>query len=139
MAVLQGDDFVLYVETTTPGTFVVVNDISEFSKSVTRDSSQVRVFARATPYVVTGGRNATYTATGFFNPTDPGQQRLRDMEAVDTPVKIRLLYDGTNGFTQEVKVTSYDYGASAEPGLQTYGFDLEANADAVIVGTGPIL
>lgn len=138
MSVLQGSDFLLHVETATPTTYIVVNDMNSFSKSGSRDTTKTAVFARTTPYSSTAPKEASYDVSGLFNPTDAGQQRLRDMEAANTPVKIKVMFDGINGFTQEVKVSSFEYSASPE-GFQEYGFELQANADAVIVGTGPIL
>lgn len=138
MAVLQGSDFLLHVETAVAATYVIVNDMNSFSKSGSRDTARTPVFGRATPYTSTAPKEATYDVGGLFNPTDPGQIRLREAEANNTPIKIKVMYDGVNGFTQEVKVSSFEYSATPE-GFQEYGFEFAANADAVIVGTGPIM
>jgi hypothetical protein len=138
MAVIQGDQFMLEVETAVPATYVVVNDMNAFSKSSQRNSQTFPVFQRATPHSVAGPREQTYTFSGYLNPTDAGQLRLFAMEAANTTVKIRVTHDGTNGFTQLVRITTYTYDADPE-NLQEVSFECTADDTAVIQGTGPLL
>lgn len=136
MSVQLGDVFCLEVWNGI-GAYLVVNDMNAFSKSSTRSTTKVAVFKRALPHTVAAARDVSYTVSGFLNPTDAGQNRLRAMEAADTADNIRVTHDGTNGFVQQVKVTELSFDADPET-LQEYGFSFEAEATAVIEGTGPI-
>src|SRR5688572_14556010 len=117
MPVMNGKDLDVFIETATPGTFIAVNDMNTFGKSVTKSVDRFPVFMRGTPYAVPGAREATYTMEGYLNTDDPGQLRLFALEAGDLAGKIKVMFDGTNGFSQEVKVSSYSYDAEPE-GLQ---------------------
>lgn len=132
-----GEDFEAHVETTTPGTFELIGDMNNFSKNVSREQQTFPVFGRATPYGIPGARESSYTLSGFLS-TDAGQERLRTLEQSDSVVKIKILWDGTNGFTQDCRVGTVSIDATPE-GLQEISFELSAVADAVIVGTGPLL
>lgn len=132
----HGDKFMLEVK--DGAAYLVVHDMNSFGKSSDRSVTKVPVFQRALPHIVASARDQSYTVSGFLNGTDPGQVKLRAHEAADTQGEIRVTFDGTNGFTQPVKVTSFTFDADPE-GLQEHGFTLEADGDAVIAGTGPIL
>jgi hypothetical protein len=133
----HGDQFMFEVDDGGAG-YYVVNDMNAFSKNSDRSVTKVAVFQRALPHIVASARDQGYTLSGFLNGTDNGQNRLRAAELADEQVTIRVTHDGTNGFTQPVKVISYTYDADPE-GLQEHGFSLEADGDAVIAGSGPLL
>lgn len=143
MPVVAGADFLARVQTaaasgTTPATYAVIADMNSFSRGRSRDVNTYPVFGRMTPHSMPGAREMTFSLSGFLNTNDPGQNRLRQAEAADVPVIVQVLFDGTNGFEQRVRVGSLDHGADPE-GLQTHGFELTADGDPVQIGTGPIL
>jgi len=137
MPAFMGADFELHVETSTPDTYILVADLNSFSRNTSRDNQTFPVFGSSIAYVIPGAREVTYTAAGFLS-TDAGQERLRTVEQSDTPVKIKVLWDGANGFTQEVRVSSTTQDATPE-GLQEVSYEFAATAAAVIVGTGPLV
>lgn len=133
----HGDQLDIQVDDGAAGWYDV-NDMNAFSKNSDRSVTKVPVFMRTLPHIVASSRDQGFTISGFLNGSDDGQNRLRAAEAADTSVTIRVLFDGTNGFQQDVKVISFTYDADPE-GLQEHGFTLEADGDATIVGTGPLL
>lgn len=138
MAFKTGSEFMIEVQL-GDASWVLVNDMNSFSKQGQRNTNTFPVFQRATPYTVAAGaKEQTYTISGLFNPGDAGQARLLAQEAANAAVSIRITWDGTNGFTQSVKCTSYTHDATPED-PQEISFEFSAEADAVIVGTGPIL
>lgn len=137
MAVFEGADFVLMAETAVPGTYVNVADMDNFDDGTDAPVQEFPVFG-GTKYLIPGARAITFTASGFYNPTDAGQALLLAAEKDRDNIKIKVMYDGTNGYTIEVKVQSRKFNAKAE-GLQTIAFDMLAQAASVVVGTGPAI
>jgi hypothetical protein len=134
-----GEDFtVLVASIAVPGTFVAVGDINSYRRGSSRDETRRAVFGRTLPYIIPGRRDQTMEFGGFLNLTDAGQQILRSAEANNTEVIVKVLFDGTNGFTQQGKVASFSHEASPED-LQPHSFVIAPSAAAVIEGTGPIL
>lgn len=133
----HGDQLTIQVDDGVGG-WLDVNEMNSISKNSDRSVTKVPVFMRTIPHVVAAARDQGYTISGFLNGSDAGQQRLRTAEAADEQVIIKILFDGTNGFTQPVKVVSFTYDADPE-GLQEHGFTFESDGDAVIEGSGPVL
>jgi hypothetical protein len=137
MAVFRGDQFMLEVNTSTTATptWVVVADMNSFSKSSQRNNQTFPVFQRSLPHSITGPREQTYSVSGYFNPADPGQQKLFSSEQSNSIVQIRVTHNGTDGFTQNVRVGTYTYDADPE-GLQEVSFEFAADDASVVVGDG---
>jgi hypothetical protein len=139
MAPVLGEDFEIHIETATPGTFVMIGAMNSYRRGSGRDEAIRKVFGRSLPYKIPGTRDQTMEVSGFLDLVDAGQIRARACEASQADVTIKVLFDGTaNGFTQLVKVRSFSHEAAPED-LQPHGFVFSPQADAVIVGTGPIL
>jgi hypothetical protein len=140
MPIQLGANFRLKVNTGTTGspTWTVVQDMNSIDRGSSRDTSRFPVFDKPLPHSIPGAREVTFTVGGFLNTDDAGQEALRDAEQTDTPVEIQVLFDGTNGFTQTVRVGTVNFSTSPE-GLQETGFEFSAQDAAVAVGTGPIL
>lgn len=75
---------------------------------------------------------------GAYDPDDAGQEALRAAARAKTPVTISSLYDGTNGFSVSVLVSSGEHGANADGSPQTQTFTLAPQGDYAEVGTGPL-
>lgn len=134
-----GEDFDLLVAAiATPTAFSAVNDTNTYRRGSSREAGRRSVFMRVVPYIVTGRRQQTMEFGGYLNLTDAGQALMRAAEMNNTDVVAKVLFDGTNGFTQQCKVTSFTHEASPDD-LQGITWVLDPVADPVIVGTGPIL
>lgn len=135
-----GDQVVIEVQDpAVPATWVPVNDMNRLSRRTGRTESQQRVFMKTRPYKSRSSRTTTHTVSGLFNDDDAGQQILRDAMEADTPVTLRFLHDGTNGFSQQFFVNNMTYDANPDPSaFQEDGFELSDNADPVVVAAGPI-
>lgn len=138
MAILLGEAFRLSVETVTPGTFVAVNGMDEWEQSGSATIDTFPSFGAATPLGIPTPTELTFTLSGFYDPTDAGQVRLRLIAQNRTTVVIKVLHDGTNGYTVEVRVGSRTVGASASGGPQTQSFEFAPSATPVVVGTGQL-
>lgn len=134
-----GEDFDLMVAAVaTPTAFSAVGDMNSYRRGSSRDEARRTVFMRTLPYIIPARKDQTMEFAGFLNLTDAGQILLRTAEANGTEVIVKVMFDGTNGFTQQGKVRSFSHEAAPED-LQGHGFVVTPTADAVIVGTGPIL
>lgn len=120
------------------GTYAPVSDLNSLSKNSTRNVSSFGVFGRSVAYSIPGTRDQTISLAGFVSVGDTGQGTLFTAEAGNTTAFIKIQLDGTNGFTQAVKVGSRTYTATPD-GLQALTFELTSAADPVILGTGPLL
>ncbi len=137
MGFVDGTNIILKVETAVADTFITVGGMDKFNYNTQRTSTKRPLFGAAA-HVTTGARERSFTVSGLVDITDAGQARLRAMELANTPVKIQILWDGTNGFTEEVKATNFTVDGSADGEVEG-GFNFDSNAAAVIAGTGPII
>ena len=132
--VLGGEDFVLYVETATPGTFIPVADMSRYRGSNARERARYPVF-NAAAHRTTGARTKTFSLEGFLNPADAGQNRIRNAENTDTVLKFRVLPDGINGFEITAQVNSTGHEADADDTtLQSFTAECEGTTDPTPYG-----
>lgn len=133
---IQGQDLIVKVEDpAAPGTFVAVENMNTLNKSKTRPVVTERVFGKAVPLRTEGTPDEPYTIGGFVTLADPGAKILLDAEKARTIVNVKILPDGTNGWTQKCYVHAYKYDAKPD-GYQPIAFDLVATDIAVAVGTG---
>lgn len=135
-----GADFEIYVldVSLSPDAYVPIDDMNNFQRSTSRDKQTFPVFMRALAHTIAGARGVTYTLSGFLDSDSDGQAILFAAEQNDTVVTIKVLWDGTNGFTQDVRVGSTSQNTTPE-GLQEASFELIADADPVVVGSGPLV
>lgn len=138
MAPVQGKDLRIKVESDTPATYLLVDYMNSYSRDTDKPVDTFPVFELATPPAIAGQRGQTFSISGLFDPASAGQNRLREQELADEVANLQILFDGTNGFSQDVEVNSMSHSASPE-GFQETGWECTADADAVIVGTGPLM
>lgn len=139
MPPVLGQDFTISVAAlATPTAFSPVGDMNSYRRGSSRDETRHSVFGRTLQYIIPGRRDQTMEIGGFLNLSDAGQILLRAAEAAKTDVIVKILFDGTNGFTQQCSVSSFTHEATPDD-LESHGFTLVPSADAVIAGTGPIL
>lgn len=139
MAPINGADMLINVETATPDTFVEVKDGRAWSGTLTSQSTTVAVFNRATKYTAASSTEEVYTLGWLLNLDDAGQIRVRSQARAQDATNFQFLYDGTNGFQQEMIIT--ERGASADPdgNLMEFTATLSANDVPTVVGTGSML
>ena len=77
MAIALGEDFLLEVETTTPGTFVPVLGMDEWEQNDSQTIDTFPTFGATTPLGIPTPPDISFSISGFFDPVDPGQVRLR--------------------------------------------------------------
>jgi hypothetical protein len=133
----NGADLVLMVETGTPTVYVAIADMDNFDDGADQNETQSPVFGNIV-YVSPGPRLVTLTMSGFRNNTDAGQLLLLAAEKARTEIRLKVLYDGVNGYTVLTRVKSRKGSAKPE-GLQTIAFDFLASAAAVAVAGGPAI
>jgi hypothetical protein len=137
-APLDGAPLTVEIETATPGVYVAINGVDKYSRRSSRASRKQSVFGQGNQVSSTGVLSETVTMSGITDIADPGILRLIAMKAGDLQGNVRVKFDGTNGYTQPVKVTSLDTDADPDD-FQTFSLNLETMAAAVLVGTGPIM
>lgn len=115
MAILSGGDFQLEVRTASgPDVWAVVGEMHTFNDDRRRAVSSFPVFNKSTPNRKIGQAEDTYSVEGYDDPADAGQAKLNTHADDGSLAHIRVTRDGTNGFVQDVYVTSKRYQASAE-------------------------
>lgn len=121
----------------TPGTFFDVTNMNAFDSQSSRAVRKERVFNKTQPLRSPSTvRDQSCTVGGLVSIADSGQGVLNAAELAGTTVKIKILVDGTNGFTVVAYVTSYKFGAKPDGSFESISYDLEYAADPVAVGTG---
>ena len=139
MAFQPGTDFRLLIETATPGTFVEILGLQVFDRDDSQTTTAHNSFGATTPFVTLDTPATSLTASGMFDPADPGQVLAFGHRSAGTAVDIQVLHDGTNGYTQEVRIGGATYGANADGSPQAIAFTFApTGATPVIEGTGPL-
>lgn len=139
MPPVSGGDLLISVAAiATPTVFSPVGDMNSYRRGSSRGETRHSVFGRTLQYIVPGRRDQTMEIGGFLTLADAGQVILRTAEANKTDVVIKILFDGTNGFTQQCSVSSFSHDANPDD-LENHGFTLVPSADATIIAAGPIL
>jgi hypothetical protein len=134
----NGADLVLQVEDpANPGAYLAISDMDNFDDSADQNEAEFPVFGNI-KYIVPAPRQVMLTMSGFRNITDPGQIALRAAEKARTEIRVKVMYDGVNGYTLLTRVKSRKGGAKPE-GLQTMAFDFIATAASVAVAGGPAI
>lgn len=118
-------------------TKILVNSVSRYAKRGSRPTTRTAVFQRATPLTLGGVREQSFTLTGILNPTDAGQLVLFTAEEGNVSCFVTVQPDGTNGFEQEVEITSNGHDADPDA-WQEITFECTGVGPRVIVGAGPI-
>jgi len=119
------------------GTYAPLSKMNQIGKTSTRNSTSEAVFMEADQIVTYGPRDQSWTLGGFIAAGDTGQDALNDAEASNDIVFIKVLYNGTDGFSQAVRVGTITIGLTPT-GVPTITYALASAAPAVIVGDGPL-
>ncbi len=128
---LLGEDLIISVEDpNSPGTYVEVTNMDNYSRTSTREVKSTRVFNKTRP-IKTPSRitDDAFQISGLNTPADEGQTILKTAEEAGTSVVLRVLPDGVNGFTQEVLLTQLKDDGTADD-YQKVAYDCTAVGDA---------
>jgi hypothetical protein len=133
-----GELLILEVEDPlTPGTFIPVSNMNDYSFNSGRPVRKERVFNKVQPLRVASTiREQGFTISGFTSIGDTGQGILNAAELAGTTVKVKCRFDGTNGMTVVCYVTSYKTDQKPDGGFAGISYDFEPAADPVAVGAG---
>jgi predicted secreted protein len=122
---IAGKGTVITVATTTGGTYNTVAGLNDGSMSCEGDNQDISTFGTNWIKRIQGLKDASYSLSGFYDPTDTnGQVRIFSAWLNDTALFVKFLADGTNGFKQEVKVSSFEM-SSAVDGVVEVSIELE--------------
>jgi hypothetical protein len=138
---LPSPNFALSVSDTLGGTYDVVSLINSWDADYNENVSEYDVFQLADPLEVNGRAKTTMSFGGYLaDSTDSGQARITSHEQAKDYVFVKVLWDGTNGFTCKARVQTKKTSAKAGANLieVTYTFIVLPSSIAII-GTGPVL
>lgn len=130
---LSGKNTVVSVSTTSGGTYTVVAETNEVSRSFTAGNEDITVFGNSWTARKQQLKDATYSLSGFTNQTDTlGQTVILNSFINGTDLFIKVLFDGTNGYIQKVVVDSIeDSGDPSTP----IGRSIELSGDGAPTAT----
>jgi len=140
---IDGSELEIWAATTTgpvdgvytAGTYSKVNDLNRVAFNSNRPSTSQSVFMRSVQYTTFGKREQTYALSGFKSIGDTGQGILDTAAEDNSVIAIKILRDGTNGWSQFVRVGSNNESMAPE-GLQEISYDLGAATAKTLIGTG---
>lgn len=103
-----GEDLIISVEDPdVPDTYIEVTNMDTYSRTSARDVKSTKVFNKTRPIKAPSRiTDDSFTIGGLNTPADEGQLILAAAAEAGTTVKLRVLPDGVDGFTQEVLLTS---------------------------------
>lgn len=121
----------LRIKVSTNGTtFNLVAELNDATMSLSGDNLDITTFGQDYINRIQGLKDCTYSLSGFYKSDDTnGQVVIRDALINDTALYVQFLPDGTTGFKQEVKVSSFELSGTVD-GTNDLSIDLD--------GTGAI-
>ena len=139
MAIALGEAFRLKIRTAVgPDVFTNVLGMDEWEQSDSQTIDTFPSFGAATPLGIPTPPDVSFSISGFFDPSDAGQVKLRAIGVARTVETIQVLHDGTNGYSVPVRVGARTHGASASGGPQRQSFEFAPDSAPTVVGTGPL-
>lgn len=138
---LPSPNFALSVSDTLAGTYNPVSLLNSWDADYNEQVSEYDVFQLADPLEVNGRAKVTMSFGGYLpDSTDSGTATINSHEVAKDYVFVKVLWDGTNGFTCKARVQTKKATAKAGANLieVTYTF-IVLPSSLAIVGTGPVL
>ncbi|HEU4588139.1 MAG TPA: hypothetical protein VFS11_05810 [Gemmatimonadales bacterium] len=129
-----GPDAVITVSTTSGGTYSPISDLDNYSFGNKRNTTKRSRFQNATQLTVSGSTDRTLTLSGMNSVGDTGQGVLKAAFTSQDDVFIKLLPDGTNGWTIQGKVSDASYSGKPDDAGEA-SFEISISEDPVEVGT----
>lgn len=121
--------------------YAPVSLINSWDADYNESVSEYDVFMQADSLEVNGKARATMQFGGFLaDSTDTGQTTIMAHEAAKDYLLVKVLWDGTNGFTCKARVNTKRLGAKAGPNLAEVMYTFTILPSTItIVALGPAL
>jgi predicted secreted protein len=114
-------------------TYNTVAGINDASASIEGDNQDITAFSENYISRLQGLKDTSYSLSGYFDVADTtGQLVIRNALVTNTTLYFRFLYNGTNGYKQQVKVSSFEVSASVD-GISELSIELEGTDTITIV------
>lgn len=115
---LKGKSVVISVST-NDSTYNTVAELNDASMSVDGDNIDITEFGDSYINRIQGLKDVSWSLSGFYAPTDTnGQVVIRTALLNDSTLYVKVLWDGTNGFKQLVKVSSFEVSAAVDGAVE---------------------
>jgi predicted secreted protein len=132
MPALAGKGILVRVSTDDVS-YNTVAGLNDASASIDGDNQDITAFTDTYISRLQGLKDVSYSLSGYFDSADTtGQLAIRSSLVGNTTLYIRFLYNGTNGYKQQVKVSSFEVSASVD-GISEVSIELEGTDVITIV------
>ena len=132
MAIGAGKNFDVLVSVDDV-TYYDLGSTNDATHGITADLQDVTVFGSDWLTKMQALKDSTYSLSGFYDNADTnGQIAVRAACIADTALYVKVEYDGTNGYKQEVKVASFEFSASVD-GIGEFSIELEGTGAVTAV------
>ena len=132
MVATAGKNFDVLVST-DDATYYELTLCNSGSHSIAGDNQDITSFGQDWIVRIQGLKDGTYSFGGFFDNSDTtGQIAVRNALINDSALYVKVEYDGTNGYKQQVRVASFDTEASVD-GVVEYSIELEGTGAVTAV------
>lgn len=127
MAELKGTNLVVSVSTTLGGTYYQVGSMNDATMTIDGDNQDITAFGDDWIKRLQGLKDASYSLSGFRDVADTNGQVVISTALInDSALFAKFLPDGTNGFVQEVKVSSFEVSGAVD-GIVELSMDFEGS------------
>jgi hypothetical protein len=137
--VVLGSALLISVATTTEsggvytaGTYSPMSDLNRIDYNSNRPVTNIAVFGRSTQYSIPGVKEQTMTLSGFWSEADTGQGIANTAEASNAVIAVKVLRNGTTGYSIFGRIGSIRETAAPE-GLQEISYDFLAVTDRTLI------
>lgn len=120
------------------GTYVQLSGMNTLSHATSANDSTEAVFESDLDINIPGSRSQSLTLSGLLYTGDAGQTLVIAADGTTDILFIKVLWDGTNGFSQPVKVSGKT-GGTTKRGAATVSFTLPVQAAGTAIAAGPAL
>ena len=133
MAVTAGKNLVIKVCTTLSGTYYTIGSANDASMSLEGDNQDITAFGENYINRIQGLKDVSYSVSGFYDSADTnGQTVIKTALINDSALYVQFLPDGTNGWKQAVKVSSFEISGSVD-GVVEFSVEFEGSDDITAV------
>lgn len=123
-----------------PTTWKQVTGMKTWSVDGNDDISETDVFMQADPIENYGREKMTFSVQGLLTTTDDGQGIIQAAVAGRLTLRVRVKWDGTNGFSAQARPKSRRGNGTAGNGFAEVQFDFNITPSTVAaVGAGPVI
>lgn len=129
---LKGKNVVINVSTDDIDYYQVA-ELNDGTLTIDGDNIDVTEFGDDFINRIQGLKDGTYSLSGFRDPDDTdGQEAINSALLNDTSLYVQFLADGTTGFQQEVKVSTFETSAAVD-GAVEISVDMEGSGSITAV------